>query len=168
MDMSKTEQKQIFLKPYKQVSDLENALKTVRQTNFDKMAVSVIGNLGEDYINESKELKTIENQLRLFFRELLGLNTAFDTFYNPELGRLFVAGFLVETFLNSVGNRGIGELSGGPYGILRGFGITEKDAIASISKLKDKTYLLVARGNRSDIQKLENQLGNQLEDKLGN
>ena len=167
MDISQSEQKQIFLKPYEQVSDLENALKTVRQINFDKMAVSVIGNLGEDYIKDSKELTTIENQLNPFFKELLGSNTAFDTFYNPELGRLFVAGFLVQTFLNSVGKRGIGELSGGPYGILRGLGITETDTIASINKLKDKTYLLVARGNRLDIQKLENQLGNQLEDKWG-
>lgn len=168
MDMSQSEQKQIFLKPYEQVSDLEKALKTVRQIEFDKMAVSVIGNVGEDHINKSKELTTIENQLRRFFSELLAPNTAFDTFYNPELGRLFVAGFLVETFQNSVGKRGIGELYGGPYGILRGLGITETDTIASINKLKGKTYLLVARGNRLDIQKLKNQLGNQLEDKLGN
>ena len=168
MDMSQSEQKQIFLKPYEQVSDLEKALKTVRQIEFDKMVVSVIGNVGEDHINKSKELTTIENQLRRFFSELLAPNTAFDTFYNPELGRLFVAGFLVETFQNSVGKRGIGELFGGPYGILRGLGITETDTIASINKLKGKTYLLVARGNRLDIQKLKNQLGNQLEDKLGN
>ncbi|MGS0527097.1 hypothetical protein ACU8V7_20055 [Zobellia nedashkovskayae] len=113
-------------------------------------------------------MTTIEYQLRRFFSELLAPNTAFDTFYNPELGRLFVAGFLVETFQNSVGKRGIGELYGGPYGILRGLGITETDTIASINKLKGKTYLLVARGNRLDIQKLKNQLGNQLEDKLGN
>ncbi|CAM4301288.1 hypothetical protein ZONE111905_13895 [Zobellia nedashkovskayae] len=166
--MSQSEQKQIFLKPYEQVSDLEKALKTVRQIEFDKMAVSVIGNVGEDHINKSKELTTIEYQLRRFFSELLAPNTAFDTFYNPELGRLFVAGFLVETFQNSVGKRGIGELYGGPYGILRGLGITETDTIASINKLKGKTYLLVARGNRLDIQKLKNQLGNQLEDKLGN
>ncbi|MGS0527096.1 hypothetical protein ACU8V7_20050 [Zobellia nedashkovskayae] len=46
--MSQSEQKQIFLKPYEQVSDLEKALKTVRQIEFDKMAVSVIGNVGEE------------------------------------------------------------------------------------------------------------------------
>ncbi|CAZ97987.1 hypothetical protein Q4603_03190 [Zobellia galactanivorans] len=155
MHVPKTEQKQVFLKPYDQISDLEKALKVVGQMDFDKIVISVIGNLQDDYTDNSKELTFKETQLRHFFKELLGEDTAFNTFYNPELGRLFVAGFLVSTFLDPVGNRAIGVLSGGPYGILRGLGVSEEQALACVEKLSEGATLFVARGHRFDLEKLE-------------
>lgn len=160
MNIPKPEHKQVILKPYPQLSALENALKLIREMSFDKMSLSVIGNLGDSYINDPKGLTIIEDKLRLFFKELLGQNADFETFLNPELGRLFVSGFLVSTFINPVGKRAIGVLSGGPFGILRGLGVREEEAGASIKKLSDGTYLLVARGDRLDIEKLENKLAN--------
>ncbi len=160
MNIPKPEHKQVFLNAYIQISELENALKLIREMGFDKMTLSVIGNLGDNYIDDPKGLEFIENKLRLFFKELLGQNTDFDTFYNPEMGRLFVAGFLVSTFLNPVGKRAIGVLSGGPYGILRGLGVSEEEAGASVKKLNEGTYFIVARGDRLDIEKLKNKLRN--------
>ncbi|ADV50218.1 hypothetical protein I2486_14540 [Cellulophaga sp. E16_2] len=158
MNIPKPEQKQVFLKPYGQILELENALKLIHQMDFNKIAISVIGILEGNYKNNPKDLEFIEIKLTLFFKKILGQNTEFSTFYNPELGRLFVAGFLVPTFLNPVGRKAIGVLSGGPYGILRGLGVSEEQAGASVKKLIDGTFFLVARGDRLDIEKLENTL----------
>lgn len=158
MNVPKTEHKITFLKRYNKISELEQALIAVRQMNFNRIAISVIGNLGDDNMNASKEPELNENELQLFFRKLLGENTDFDTFYNPELGHLFVAGSLVATFLNPIGKSTIGVLSGGPYGILRGLGVSESEAVVSIKKLGNGTYLFVVRGDQLDIEKLENKL----------
>ncbi|MBU2945299.1 hypothetical protein [Zobellia uliginosa] len=160
MNVPKTEQKQVFLKSYSQIVALAEALKIVRQLDLNQMSVSVIGNLGEDYINDDSGLTTVTDELQLFFKGILGGSTDFDTFYNPELGRLFVVGFLVSTFKNTVGKRAIGVLSGGPYGILRGLGVKEAEAVSSVKKLNDGTYLLVARGDRRTIDKLQKELTN--------
>jgi len=158
MNVPKTEHKKTFLKLYNQISELENALIEVRKMNFNRIAISVIGNLGDNNMNTSKESELIEKELQLFFKKLLGQNTDFDTFYNPELGHLFVAGSLVATFLNPIGKSTIGVLSGGPYGILRGLGVSESEAVLSVKRLGDGTYLLVVRGDRFDIEKVENKL----------
>ena len=160
MNASKTEQKQVFIKPYTQIPELEKAIKTIREMDFDKMVISVIGNLGEDNIAEREKWMFQEKKLKAFFKELLGMHTEFDTFYNPELGRLFVAGFLVSTFSNLIGKKAIGGLFGGPFGILRGLGISESEASLDIEKLKNGDSFLVARGDRLNIEILKNKIKN--------
>ena len=84
MNVPKTEQKQVFLKSYSQIVALAEALKIVRQLDLNQMSVSVIGNLGEDYINDDSGLTTATDELQLFFKGILGGSTDFDTFYNPR------------------------------------------------------------------------------------
>lgn len=150
-----TEQKQVLIKSYAQIAELKNALKAIHEIDSDKIALSIIGNLGNTNENNPKELVQEKRQLHTFFKELLGNDTNFDTFYNPEIGYLFVVGFLALTFLNPVGGRTIGELSGGPFGILRGLGISEAKAILNVQKLHNGSYLFLARGKRLPIEKLE-------------
>ena len=160
MHASTTEQKRVFIKSYGQIFELENALKVIQGMDFNKISISVIGNLGDVYANNPEGLAIEESRLQNFFKELLNTDIDFDSFYNPEMGQLFVVGFLVATFLNPVGKRAIGSLSGGPYGILRGLGVSEVTATSSVKKLNDHKYLLVARAGSFEIEKLEDSLGN--------
>lgn len=82
-----------------------------------------------------------------------------DYFYNPEIGYIFVIGPLTSIFLNDLEGKTLGAISAGPYGILRGLGISPKEATAHIKALKKGGYLLIARGYNNDIDTLENILG---------
>jgi len=150
-----TEQKQVLIKSYAQITELKNALKAIHEIDSDKITLSIIGNLGNTNENNPKKLVQEKRQLHTFFKKLLGNDTNFDTFYNPEIGYLFVVGFLALTFLNPVGGRTIGELSGGPFGILRGLGISEAKAILNVQNLHNGSYLFLARGKRLAVEKLE-------------
>ena len=93
-----------------------------------KVSISVIGNVGDSVLNDGMVLLVKEKKMQSFFNDLLGRQAKFETFYNPELGHLYVVGFLVPTFLNVIGKKTIGVLPGGPFGVLRGLGISEKEA----------------------------------------
>lgn len=82
-----------------------------------------------------------------------------DYFYNPEIGYIFIIGPLTSIFLNDLEGKTLGGISAGPYGILRGLGISPKEASAHIKALKKGGYLLIARGYNNDIDTLENILG---------
>ncbi len=155
MLVPKTEQKQVLLKSYDQLSGLETALKTVREVIADKIMVSIIGNLGDACAKDPKRLAHKKKQLQSYFKELLDKDTDFDAFYNPEIGCLFVTGFLVSMFLNPIGEKILGGLSDGPNGILRGLGISEAKATLSVKKLNEGSYLLLVRGDSFEVEKLE-------------
>jgi len=82
-----------------------------------------------------------------------------DYFYNPEMGYIFVIGPLTSIFLNDLEGKTLGAISAGPYGILRGLGISQSEASVHIKALKKGGYLLIARGYNDDIDILENILG---------
>ena len=155
MHVPKTEVKQVILKSYSQIAALEKAVKAIQENETAKKMVSIIGNYGDDHTNDLKGLAAKKKYLRSFFKERVGIDTEFDFFYNPAIGYLFVAGFLVATFLNPVGERTLGALSGGPYGVLRGLGVSEGKATLSVKKLYAGSYLLVVRGDRYDMENLE-------------
>ncbi len=79
-----------------------------------------------------------------------------DYFYNPEIGYIFIIGPLTSIFLNDLEGKTLGAISAGPYGILRGLGISPKEATAHIEALKIGGYLLIVRGYDNDIDTLEN------------
>lgn len=83
----------------------------------------------------------------------------YDYFYNPEIGYIFITGPLTSIFLNDLEGKTLGNISAGPYGILRGLGISPKEASAHIEALKKGGYLLIARGYNNNIDTLENMLG---------
>ena len=83
----------------------------------------------------------------------------YDYFYNPEIGYIFVIGPLTSIFLNDLEGKILGAISAGPYGILRGLGISSKEATAHIEALKKDGYLLIVRGYDDDLDILDNILG---------
>ena len=82
-----------------------------------------------------------------------------DYFYNPEIGYIFITGPLTSIFLNDLEGKTLGTISVGPYGILRGLGISPKEATAHIKALKKGGYLLIARGYNNDIDTLVKIMG---------
>ncbi|MGB5499560.1 MAG: hypothetical protein WBM77_11585 [Maribacter sp.] len=82
-----------------------------------------------------------------------------DYFYNPEIGYIFITGPLTSIFLNDLEGKTLGAISAGPYGILRGLGISPKETTAHISALKKGGYLLIVRGYHPGLDTLGNLLG---------
>lgn len=152
MNVPQSELKKTFLNSYTNFSELENALLAIREMNDVNIGVSVIGNANDIDVAHKSALHKYDIQQIL--KKIVGEETEFDSFYNRELGHLFVSGFLVSTFLNPVGKSNIGILSGGPYGVLRGFGISEQHAAESVKNLSKGDYLLVIRGNNRDVEKI--------------
>ncbi|NND79557.1 MAG: hypothetical protein HKN53_06650 [Maribacter sp.] len=79
-----------------------------------------------------------------------------DYFYNPEIGYIFIIGPLTSIFLNDLEGKSLGAISVGPYGILRGLGISHKQTISHIKALKKGGYLMIVRGYDDDLDILEN------------
>lgn len=155
MHVPKTEQKQVFLKAYGQIVALKKAINTIQKSGITKITVSVLGNFSEVYFYDKKGLVYKSRYIQGFFNELLGTYTEYGSFYNTETGAIFVTGFLIPMFIRQVGEKKLGALSGGPYGVLRGLGVSETKAASYVDNLSAGTYLLLARGNRSDIEHLE-------------
>ena len=82
-----------------------------------------------------------------------------DYFFNPEIGYIFIIGPLSSIFLDDLEGKSLGTISAGPYGILRGLGISQMEASAHLKGLKKGGYLLIARGYNNDIDTLENVMG---------
>ena len=156
MNVPQSELKKTFLYSYTNFSELENALLAIREMNDDSIGISVIGNANDTDVAHQSALH--KNDIQQLLEKIIGEETEFDSFYNRELGHLFVCGFLVSTFLNPVGKSNIGVLSGGPYGVLRGFGINEQHAAESVKNLSNGYYLLIVRGNKDAVEKLATKL----------
>jgi len=83
----------------------------------------------------------------------------YDYFYNPEIGYIFITGPLSSIFLNDLEGKTLGTISAAPFGILRGLGISPKQATTHIEALKKGAYLLIVRGYDDDMVFLKNILG---------
>ena len=77
-------------------------------------------------LEDDKTLKT-KKELQEFWRSYLGPTSEFGLFCNPDIGTLFIAGSLASQFSHDMYGKTLGEMHCGPYGILRGLGITEKN-----------------------------------------
>lgn len=155
MHVSKVEQKHVFLKIYSQISNLEKAINKIKKSGFTKIMISVLGKLIQGFSADSMALGNNSKDAQSFFKELLGTDVDLDSFYNQETGHVLVTGFLVPMFVEPVGKKKLGELSGGPYGILKGLGFSKIKVMTYIKELSEGLYLLVVRGNRFEIESLE-------------
>jgi hypothetical protein len=62
---------------------------------------------------------------------------------------------LESTLLSPVGQKVIGSLSGGPYGVLRGMEVSDTIALFNLKELSAGNYLLIIRGENQLIEKVE-------------
>jgi len=149
------EHKQVLLRSYDDIYDLEAIVTLVQQSGISKLKLSILGGFKDMSSYKEEWSCDLRMYQKAYLKALLGANTDFGSFYNTETGKVIVLGFLTTSFLHLVGKKPIGELSGGPYGIIRGLGISKVEAASSVKKLNNGEYLFFARGDLYDIEALE-------------
>ncbi len=134
-------------------------------------AVNITFKESADYelsiLGKTKNLLTIPNKdsisngiaIKTHASEVAKVGKKFNFFFNPEIGDIFITGPLTSIFLNDLEGKYLGALSTGPYGILRGLGISKNIATDHLTALKDGGYLIIIRGYDHDLDILEKQLG---------
>lgn len=150
-----TKQKQVCFKAYKELEQLENALKHLKEENTPQIQVSVLGKVSQFHSDKDIESSQDETIIKLYWKDLSGKSVNFGIFYNPESGSVFIVGSLAAIFLHKINGKSLATLSSGPYGIFRGIGVTETKATNYLKLLNCGHYLLILRGNEDKIRSLE-------------
>lgn len=134
---------------------LEKAIQAIQEYDITQLQLSVLGKLGDDCIANDKQLKTAKKDLKEYWKGSLGSTSDFGLFCNPEIGTLFIAGYLASQFLHEISGKTLGEMTSGPYGILRGIGIAEKDSFTFLKALNEHAFLLILRGYDDELDRAE-------------
>lgn len=129
--------------------------------------VEITINESADYelsiLGKTKNLLSIPNKdsisngiaIKTHAQEIVKVGKKFNFFFNPEIGDIFITGPLSSIFLNDLEGKYLGALSTGPFGILRGLGISRNKAIDHLTALKNGGYLIIIRGHDHDLDILE-------------
>lgn len=150
--------RRFLIKDFHKMREMEKSIKIVRKQSKDTLQLSVLGKLEDDCLSPGKKLNGSKENIKEYWKGLLGAETDFGLFSNPEVGTVFVCGPLVSLFLHDLYGKALGEMTAGPYGILRGLGISEKDVTYYLKKLIDCHYLLLIRGKEKELEDIENWL----------
>ena len=145
----------IFLKAFDNLWSLEEAIKIVDERKRMDHKLSVLGKLihHEPYSVKMDSEEAVK--MNLYLKKILGSSTNFGIFNNPDFGVIFSAGFLTEIFLHEINKKPLGEITAGPYGILRGVGAPPAQTTKYLKSLRNDHYLLILRGIHFDILELE-------------
>lgn len=144
--IKKQEQKHFFIKSYKQLWQLEDAIQKIHKSTIAEVQLSVLGKLTEECISSTYVALKAKEELKRYWKGSLGQTSDFGVFCNPEIGTLFIVGALVSQFLHDMGGKVLGEMLSGPYGILRGMGVSENNASKYIKDLNKGYFLMMLRG----------------------
>ncbi|MEB8329880.1 hypothetical protein OO009_10985 [Flavobacteriaceae bacterium KMM 6897] len=117
--------------------------------------LSVLGKLEANQFNNKKRLVEKRKALRAYWRSMLGTETDIGFFAHPEIGHIYIIGSLVPMFLYDVSGNKLGALSGGTYGILRGFGVGPEDTMDFLDKLDKGSYLIILRDYLGEMNRLK-------------
>lgn len=149
-----TKQKQVCFKAYKELTQLENALKQLKKQNAAQSQVSVLGKVSQFRSDKDIESSQDEIIIKSYWKDLMGKSVNFGIFYNQESGSVFIVGSLVAIFLHKINGKSLATLSSGPYGIFRGIGVTETKATNYLKLLNRGHYVLILRGYEDEIPSL--------------
>lgn len=147
--------KSIFFKAFNDLWNLEEAIKVIDERKLMDSQLSILGKL---MLKESSYIGIDDKEvikMNLYSKKILGSSTNFGVFNNPDIGVVFIAGFLTEIFLYEINKKPLGALSTGPYGILRGVGAHPAQTSSYLKSLKNDNYLLILRGVDFELVELE-------------
>ncbi|WP_452229141.1 MULTISPECIES: hypothetical protein [unclassified Lacinutrix] len=146
MKTKETNQKRVFLKSYPNFQQIEKTIKALKLSQNKDVQVSIIGKFNPDYLEDRKKQIALENEMEKKCKALFAYPIDFGILSNPEIGTIFITGFLVSMFLQEIERKEIGAMLTGPYGILRGVGIDQESATMSLKALQLGNYLIILRG----------------------
>ena len=149
------EKKLVCFNAFQNLSQIEKAIQLIKKQADNKLQLSVLGKINPIFIENEKNIEAKISNTEILWKNILSDSVDFGSFYNPEIGNVFVVGNLVSTFLHEVNGRPLAVLSCGTYSIFRGIGADEKEAISYVKKLNYGYYLLIIKGCNKDIRKLE-------------
>lgn len=152
--ITKTKDKRFYSITFDQLSQVEKIIGLIQKGTVSDVQLTILVKLEKTFSDKPDNAESID-LLSAYWKMLLGPNSSFGIFNNHEIGNIFIAGPLTELFLYDVDGKKLGELSEGPYGILRGLGIDEKVATDQVKKLGDGNYLLLVKGHHFDTDGLE-------------
>lgn len=141
----KQDSRHFLIKSYRKLPQLKEEILELSNTTSVKPQMSILGKLGQDWVLNNKQTKLAQIELTYYLNGVLEAKSDFAIFCNPEIGTLFITGFLLPQFLLNMNGTLLGEMSSGPYGILRGLGITENKAAKYLKDLNEKGFLLILR-----------------------
>ncbi|MFT4832404.1 MAG: hypothetical protein ACI815_002057 [Psychroserpens sp.] len=151
----KKKQRSFYVRAFDNLKQIESAVGTIMDTMMTSTEFSVLGKLEANQFNNKKKLVEKRRALRSYWRSLLGKEIQIGFFAHPEIGYVYIIGFLVPMFLYDVNGNKLGALSGGTYGILRGFGIGPEDTMDFLDKLDKGSYLIILRDNEGELNRLK-------------
>ena len=138
-----------FSKMIARLSEVEKVVDLINKDNTGTQ-LTFLFKQGQHYIEEDWEADGPKRKLSTYWKKLLGPTIDFGSFYNHDIGTIFIVGPLSELFLQDVDGKKLGSFTEGPYGILRGLGLNELEASVSINKLKEGQYLLLGKINNQE------------------
>lgn len=153
-----TNQKRVFLKSYSKFQQIEKIVKALKLSENSNLQVSIIGKFDQENLNDVKELIALEDEMETKCKALFAHPIDFGILSNPEIGTIFITGFLVSMFLQEIELKKIGAMLTGPYGILRGLGIDQESTTKALKALYDGNYLIILRGYDIELNQFQNNL----------
>lgn len=153
-------EKSVFIKSYPEFLLVEKAVKVIHQNKSSHLQISILGKITEHHKVDEKKLSIAKDIIEAKCKSLFEFPIDFGVLTNPKIGNIFIAGFLVRTFLQEVEKETIGSLSTGPYGILRGLGIDKDRTTYYIKALQKSNYILILRGYANEMNQFIDILDN--------
>ncbi|MEZ4970641.1 MAG: hypothetical protein R2814_13485 [Flavobacteriaceae bacterium] len=159
MDLRVNKSVYVFLlRDYGHLEMLRKAIGTILANGIGRPQISVLGKFGNNLtINGKKEFGQ-ELGLNTYGNAVLKSKVNFGVFPNAEFGTLFIAGGLASQFLFDISGSPLGSMWAGPYGILRGLGLTEYKVNFYLKLLKEGHFILLVRGRPKQLQWIEEKL----------
>lgn len=148
-------------------SDLEYALRELRDDGFDMNKASVIaknndtGNqvagveTAEDVGNKADEGAAAGALTGGVFGGVTGLLVGLSSLAVPGVGPILLAGEIATALVTTVAGATIGATTGGLLGALVGLGIPEEKAHIYNSRIERGDYLLILDGGEASINRAE-------------
>ncbi|MDD3721123.1 MAG: hypothetical protein PHW92_01365 [Lutibacter sp.] len=146
-----TKQKQICIKAYQHLWELEETLQFIENKKELHLQISILGKVNQFNSDKENSIINKNKNIKAHWKSLFGDRVNFGSFNNPEIGTVFIVGFLSSIFLHKINGKPLAMLSSGIYGILRGLGVSEAQTTIYLKMLNCGSYLLVFRGSKNDL-----------------
>lgn len=148
---------------FKNRRDLEDAIRALKDSNYDMERVSLIARHIEDVKgadevttgNEAKEGAAAGATAGTVLGGLGGFLVGVGLLAVPGVGPILAAGAEISAIASTLAGAGIGAASGGIIGALVGLGIPEENAKAYNNRVEAGDYLLMVSGTDDDLRRAE-------------
>lgn len=150
---------------FKRREDVEDALRALKDANYDMDKVSLIARHVEDVKgaeevtdnqgNEANEGAGVGATTGTVLGGVTGFLIGVGVLAIPGVGPILAAGAEISALGSTLAGAGIGAATGGIIGALVGMGIPEENAKTYNERVKAGQYLLMVSGTENDLRRVE-------------